>query len=773
VNYVGDEQQQASESDEQCEYAFTVNPEPEKVSVNVGGVDLGMMIDSGSTVNIVDSQTWESLKQQEIRCISRMKRASDHDIFPYGSEKPLPVKGYFKCDLKLNGITSEAEFVVLQGKGIPLLSKATARQHKVLHVGVAAISSAQNFVQKYPKAFSGVGKLKDRRIQIHIRPDVTPVAQHLRRTPFHLRKKVEDKISELIKMDIIEPVEGPTPWVNPVVIVPKPDGEIRLCIDMRRANEAIERVRHPIPTTDEILHSMNGSTVFSKLDLRWGYHQIELEEDSRGITTFVTHAGLYRYKRLLFGVNSASEQYQHEIQRVLSGLEGAANISDDIIVHGRGTEAHDRNMEAVMNRLVQSGLTLNPEKCQFNMSKITFMGMLVSEKGIGPTEERVKAVVEAREPTTASEVHSFLGLVNFSGRFIPDLATISDPLRQLTKKNVPFTFGDEERRAFNRLKEALAEAGTLAYFDSERPTRVITDASPIGLGAVLVQKQGDEWVAVSYASRSLTDCERRYSQTEKEALAVVWGCEKFHHYILGSTFELITDHKPLETIYGPRSRPSARIERWVLRLQPYCFRVLYAPGRQNIADALSRLTAAKEGKPVHNHGAEEYVHFVSQSAVPNALTMEELEAESLKDEELIHLRECLQTEQYHKCDRNYRLVVQELCIAGTLILRGTRIIISVKLRPRVLALAHEGHLGIVATKQRLRSNVWWPGMDAEVERHCRACHGCQLVAKADAPEPIRSTPLPPCPWQDLAVDLMGPLPLGHSLLGRGLLQSLL
>ena len=156
-----------------------------------------------------------------------------------------------------------------------------------------------------------------------------------------MRSKLEEKIKQPIELDIIEPAQGPTPWVNPNVVVPKSGGDIRLCIDMRRANEAIRRARHPIPTFDEINQSISGSKVFSKLDLKWGYHQLELSPESREITTFTTHCGLFRYKRLLFGVNYASEKYQYEIQTALAGIEGQENISDDIIVHTKDQNEHD------------------------------------------------------------------------------------------------------------------------------------------------------------------------------------------------------------------------------------------------------------------------------------------------------------------------------------------------------------------------------------------------------------------------------------------------
>ena len=619
--------------------------------------------------------------------------------------------------------------------------------------------------EKYPEVFSGVGKLKDRAVQLHIDPNVRPVAQPIRRTPFSLRPKVEEKIQELTDLDIIEPAQGRTPWVNPVVVVPKSGEDIRLCIDMRRANEAILRARHPIPTVEEIRQSMNGSKVFSKLDLKWGYHQLELTPNSREITTFVTHCGLFRYKRLLFGVSSASEQYQYEIQTALAGIDGQANISDDIIVYGKDKEEHDARLERVIKRLGERGLTLNAAKCQFSMDKLTFVGMVLSGNGISCAAEKVEAITSAREPRNASETRSFLGLVNYCGRFIPNLATISEPLRRLTKAGTQFVFGEEQKAAFEKLKECLSSAETLGYFDNNAPTQVIADASPVGLGAVLTQTHKDGPRIISYASRSLTDTEKRYSQTEKEALALVWACEKFHPYIYGVPFELVTDHKPLEVIYGPKSKPCARIERWILRMQPYKFTVRYQPGPKNIADPLSRLVNSKETGNKHSSQADEYVRFVAISATPSAMTTREVEEASADDEELSEVRKCINGKPWDQlAHKQYLPCSGELCSFGQLILRGTRIVIPKKLRPRVLSLAHEGHLGIVGTKQKLRSKVWWPGMEKDAEKFCKACYGCQLVSRPSPPEPIRTTTLPTGPWRDLAVDLLGPLPTGESIL---------
>ena len=369
------------------------------------------------------------------------------------------------------------------------------------------------------------------------------------------------------------------------------------------------------------------------------------------------------------------------------------------------------------------------------------MGMLLSEKGIGPTADRIKAVLEVEEPKSASDVRSFLDLANYSSRFIPHFATLSEPPQRLTRKDTPFEFGLEQKKSFECLKQKMAEACTLAYFDKNAPTKIITDANPVGLGAVLVQEQDSAWTPVCYVSRSLTRCEQKYSQTEKEAPGVVWACKRFHVYVYGTKFVVETDHKPLEVIYGPQSRPCARIERRVLILQAYDFSVIHRRGRKNIADPLSRLLHERVEPHNHQRCTEEYVRFVAVSARPTALTTREIEEASADDEELKEVRKAIVTGRFEKC-RQYMTVAGELCVIGQLVLGGTRIIIPSKLQPRTLALAHEGHLGVVGTKQNLRTKVWWPGMDKAAERHCRACHGCQLVARPDPPEPIRSTSLP-------------------------------
>ncbi|XP_022809304.1 uncharacterized protein K02A2.6-like [Stylophora pistillata] len=241
------------------DFAFTLQSNGRDiptVDIELGGVRLeGVLVDSGSTCNVIDRATWETLKEKKVKCVSRK---SNRKLYSYGSNEPLA-------------------------------------------------TDEENQLRDFPECFEGVGKLKGFLAKLHVDTSVKPVAQKLRPPPYGLREKIEPKLKELVNCDIIEPVEGPTPWASPVVVVPKPSGDIRLCVNMRKAKEAIVRGRHPIPTVDEILYQLNGSKVFSKLDLKWGFHQFELEQQSRVITTFITHKGLYRYNRLMFGISSAPE----------------------------------------------------------------------------------------------------------------------------------------------------------------------------------------------------------------------------------------------------------------------------------------------------------------------------------------------------------------------------------------------------------------------------------------------------------------------------------
>lgn len=454
--------------------------------------------------------------------------------------------------------------------------------------------------------------------------------------------------------------------------------------------------------------------------------------------------------------------FQKVIEQILADCPNTINFIDDIIVVGKTEEEHDRALQKVLTKFRDYGILLNQSKCAFKLSEIDFLGHRFSKQGILPSEDKVKAIRNFRNPTTGEEVRSFLGLINYVGAFIPDLATISFPLRELTKNNEPFKWGTDEQTAFEKLTGLISQVGNLSHFDPKLKTRVVADASPVGLGAVLLQFHEGNPKVVSYASKSLTDTEKRYAQTEKEALALVWAVERFQIYLFGIRFELETDHKPLEAIFSPDSKPCLRIERWVLRLQAFSYDVVYRKGKTNIADSLSRLSNA-EAEPF-DPDSDIYVRSVLEQA---AVDVDELEVASAKDPEMSELREFLHRGVWNYTSQQikpYHAFRNELGKVGDLVVRGSRLIVPRSLRDRMLNLAHEGHPGRTKMQQRLRQTCWWPGMDDSVTRVVDSCAGCRLVSQPERPEPMQRRKLPDSPWVDVAIDFLGPLPSGDYLL---------
>jgi hypothetical protein len=572
-------------------YAVKSNKTP-KVRVTVCKHSFDATIDTGATINVIDKITFDRMDGVELK-------KTNIKAFAYNAQEPVKFQGKFEATVETRKRVAVATFYVAQTPDSGNLISATTAQdlglislhiNKVLKSKDAKIDK---MLSKHAKVFSGLGKLKDEKVKLNIDQSQQPKAQPQRRIPYHIREKVTCALEELDKDDIIErvPENQPTPWVSPIVAVPKKDGNVRICVDMRQANEAIKRVRHPIPTVEDISLELNGAKWFSKLDLSQAYHQLELDEASRYITTFSTHEGLFRYKRLNYGTNAAAEIFQYTLQQQLQGLSGVQNIADDIIVYGKTREEHDINLDKCLQRLFDRGFRLNQSKCSFLTRTLKFFGQIFSASGTQPDPIRVKDLQDAPKPTNVHAVRSLLGMANYSSKYIANFSTITAPLRELTKKNAQFEWKDIHQKAFEQLTTALSSAQCMAYFDTQKDTYVTVDVSPVGISAILSQKTKgmEDDKVISYASRALTDVEKRYSQTEKEALAIVWGAEHFHLYLYGKYFTLVTDHKPLEVIYGnKRTKSSARIERWVLRLQPYSFKVIYRTGVTNPADYLSR-----------------------------------------------------------------------------------------------------------------------------------------------------------------------------------------
>ncbi len=746
------EKPESSESSSEEEFLFTLKPTRKhntapQVPISVNNTSVMMVIDTSASIDIIDELAFHTLCQNTPITLQH----STTRIFAYGAKTQLPIMGKFDATLDCSTGSTNSQIYVIEGNFGCLLSYQTASALGLIRINVNKLqpeyTGHEQLLREYTHLFDGIGTLKNFEVKLHIDENVPPVAQPPRRIPFHMRQKVSEALEQLERNGIIEKVVDATPWVSPLVVIPKKDGDVRLCVDMRMPNKAIQRERHPTPTVDDLILKLNGATVFTKLDLRSGYHQLSLAEESRHITTFATHKGLHRYKKLNFGTNSASEIFQHVISEQIRDIPNAINISDDIIIFGQTQADHDEALRAVFERFSQIGLTLNQDKCEFSQSQLTFFGFVFSCEGVSPDPAKVEAIHKCSTPKSVKEVRSFLGMATYCAKFIPNFSDLTEPLRQLTRKNMPFSWTSRHAQSFNAVKAALMSETVMAYFDKNKETELVTDASPLGLSAILTQKVpgSAERKVVAYISRSLSDVERRYSQTEREALAIVWAVERLHVYLYGGHFTLKTDCKPVQLILNnPKSRPPARIERWNLRLQDYDFDVSYTQGLDNPSDFLSRhlpVNATSESQHFQSI-AEKYVCFLTQHSVPKAMTLLEIQQATTADPTLQFLMELIITGKWYLIDtlniqsypnvkvselKAYRKIKTELTFneQDQIILRGSKIVLPESLRLKAIHIAHEGHQGLVKTKQLLREKVWYPGIDKLAKNAVDACILCQ------------------------------------------------
>jgi len=288
---------------------------------------------------------------------------------------------------------------------------------------------------------------------------------------------------------IIEDVTNkPTPWLNPLVIVPKNDGGIRLCVDMRCANKAIQRTRYPTPTVDDLKTKLQGSEIFTKLDMRSAFHQLELAEESRYITAFQSDTKIKRFTRLIFGANSAAEELQHVIRALISDINGVINIADDLLIYAKTEQEHDEILTKVLNRFEEKNLTLNLAKCELCKESLKFFGHVFTKDGMKPNPSKIEAIKNTPKPEDVKSLRSFLGLTNYLKAYINDYSTITHPLRQLLQNDTDWEWSEKCENSFEKLKSVLSSETCMAYFDNKKETFLYTDASPFGVAAILLQK---------------------------------------------------------------------------------------------------------------------------------------------------------------------------------------------------------------------------------------------------------------------------------------------
>ena len=496
--------------------------------------------------------------------------------------------------------------------------------------------------------------------------------------------------------------------------------------------------------------------MFSCLDASQAFHQIKLDKESSDLTCFNTPFGRYKFLRLPYGICSASEVFHRDAKELFKDIEGVGTFIDDILIWGRTEEEHDERLEQVLKKCQEENLKLNKDKCKTKMTELKYLGHTLTREGLRPDESKIQAIIEMPTPKSKKELERFLGCVNYEAKFIPNLAEVTAPLRELLKEKNAWSWDEPQIRAFEKLKKLLTEAPLLEYYDVTKPVTLQCDSSKDGVGAVLKHAK-----PIAYASKSLTESQKRYAQIEKELYAVVFGCEHFHQYVCGRRITVHTDHKPLVSIVKkPLASAPARLQRLLLRLQKYEVDVVYVPGKLlYTADMLSRAYLGNAQETDIDDEMELHVNMVINSLPVSDKKLKEIMDETAKDSELQAVRKmCMngwpeEKEFVPALARPYWNIRDEVCVMKGLLLKGDKIVMPVSQRREMLDKVHASHMGNEVTKRRARDVMFWPGMGSQIEDIVQSCSACQKYQKSNVKEPMIVKEAPSLPWKEVATDL--------------------
>jgi len=744
-------------------------------------------IDTGANVNIISHKDYEQL------CDKPRLKVCKTTVYAYGGDE-LPVKGQFVADIVHKKNSHKALIVVSSSEVQPILSLDTSETlglvKRVYQVqrdqisggkeqsgGIPKITTKESsggvpkiegFLTKekikkhFPDAFKGLGCLPGE-YDMELKEGSVPVVEAGRNQPFGILDDLKQELDRMEEKKVIMKLgKGePTEWLNSMVPVYKANKKIRVCMDPRNLNKCIKREHYKLPTRDEIAAKSRNPKWFSKLDASKGFWQVKLTEKASKLCTFNSPFGRYRYLRLPFGVNCATEIFSRIIAEMFEHIDGVVTSVDDIKVEGDTREEHDKRLAQVLKVCIENNLTLNWDKCEIGVNSVLFIGDLYTDHGVKPDPKKIQGILSLEKPTDSKGVQRVVATINYHGKFVPNLSAKTEPLRRLMDQDKAWYWGPEQDKAWQVLKDTLSSEPILKYYDPNRETLISSDASQKGLGACLLQKHGDSWHPVAYASRAMTVAETRYAQIEKETLAICFACERFHQYVFGMEFQVETDHKPLVSIFTKAlCDVPLRLQRMRLRLQWYTFSLTYTPGKFMItADALSRNYSSDTGDPDLEKEIMAYVDGITTNMRVTENRINVIREETQNDTSMKKLAETILVgwpEERRKCPGeladywNYR---DEMSVVDGLIFKGNRIIIPSSLRTEMLKKIHTGHQGEVKCKRRVRNTMFWPRINQDIENVVKDCTACLLYQRKQQKEPLSPHPIATRPWSYVGTDL--------------------
>lgn len=722
-----------------------------ETEISIEDVKTTCRIDTGANCSVISKTVLEKITQKKFW-------KSNVFLKSFFGHKEQAI-GEISLKLTKDDKTATAKFFVVT-RDVPTTVSGRVSEDLGIIKLLAVVTQDENATHLYEVAepfrdvFCGLGKLGNFTYHMKLKSPARGVVRPARKVPLALQEKVKAELDKMKSDGVIREVTDPTEWCSPMVTVVKKD-KVRICMDPTDLNKALLREEYPMPTIEEVLSKIHSAKFFTTLDAACGFWQISLDEASSHLCTMSTPFGRFRFLRMPFGISSAPEVFQRSMHQVFSGLQGVEVVMDDILIWGKTKDDHDYNLKQVLQRCQEANLKLNLRKCRFLRTEVKYLGFLLTEHGVKIDPSRRDDILAIEAPKNVEELRKFLGMMTFVSRFLPNFSEMSSPLRDLLKKDNAWVWSVEQQTSFEKLREALVKVPVLAFYKPGKPIVLSVDASQRGVGAVILQENQP----LGYSSRSLTECQQKYAQIEKEMLAIVHGCKRYHYYIFGQPKVFVeTDHKPLEQIFKkPLHECPLRLQRMRLSLQRYPLQVQYKRGKDlHVADALSRFPSQKQLQEEE----QEYDVNVTECVTASNKRLQEILQATDVDSDLSTLRRYASAGWPEKKSDvpepllPYWAIQDEIHVQDGIVYRSNRLIIPKAKRKEVLTLLHAAHGGIAKMKERARTVMYWPTMSAEIEQLTRNCLLCRKYQNAQARLPLHSHDLPNLPWQIVGIDLL-------------------
>lgn len=733
----------------QCMQVSSINKisNPCLVLVVIEGKSLEMEVDCGASVSVISKRRYFSKFDNPLRSYSE-------PLMVVNGTK-LRIAGEARVSVKFNGREELMQLLVLDGENdfYPLLGRTWLdvfypnwRQFFMngLHINNVNMDSGKIAIEDLKKQFPTVFKknfstpILGFKAELMMKDEV-PIFKKAYEVPYRLKDKVSTYLDKLEEQKVITPVES-SEWASPIIVVMKKNGEIRLVIDCKVSiNKAIVPNTYPLPTSQDIFSNLAGCKIFCALDLEGAYTQLELTERSKQFVVINTMKGLYKYNRLPQGASSSASIFQRVMDKVLEGIEHVSCYLDDVLIAGKTLEECKRKLLLVLERLANVNIKVNFEKCKFFVTELTHLGHVISDKGLRPCSDKISTIEKANAPKNESELKSFLGLLNYYHKFIPNLSSKLYPLYNLLKNNTKYVWDDHCQKAFLESKNLLIETDLLEFYDPKKPMVVISDASSYGLGGLIAHVVDDVEKPISFTSFSLNSAQRKYPILHLEALALVCTIKKFHKYLYGQHFTVYTDHKPLVGIFGKEGRNSifvTRLQRFVLDLSIYDFDIIYRPSHKlGNADFCSRFPLQQEVPSQIDSEAISSINFSNEFPIDSKV----IASATKEDEFLQKVISFMLNGWPERVDRQFADVYSNylnLELVDDCLLFMDRIIIPKVYQKKILKLLHANHAGIVKMKQLARNTVYWFGINTDIEKYVTDCECCNSMAIIPKPKEI-------------------------------------